>query len=384
MRHSIHRLVRGFSHSRRARHRPHSDLATPQNPATLPRHARIRIRSLRKLPRPRRHRARPAMGCMGADPPGALHHPARTRGPAQPLRRPRAGQNGARFPRQRPAPRPRRPRRTHPRRAGKIPRPHRPLHLQRRRQPVGRRRNPPFKKLGRADRIIAIVLRGEPHAPDPRNECYPPPLRHKLHPDGTVNPAEKNTPSTSTSARRSARPRPPAPKTTAPSSTPPTFIKTAPSMPPSPNTPASSKKPASSCSAESSASPPRAYPARPAAADRRGKETRRVGGRTKAHRRDRPCGSGASTPRRRAGADGSRASPATRRARARRSRCRACPGTEPAQACDHLQQRRSLRRHPRGAACHLLISPARARKPSAGKSHHRLRCCGRSGELYAV
>lgn len=51
-----------------------------------------------------------------------------------------------------------------------------------------------FKKLGRADRIIAIVLRGEPHAPDPRNECYPPPLRHKLHTDGTVNPAEKEHP----------------------------------------------------------------------------------------------------------------------------------------------------------------------------------------------
>lgn len=51
-----------------------------------------------------------------------------------------------------------------------------------------------FKKLGRADRIIAIVLRGKPHALDPAEECYPPPLRHKLHADGTVNTTEKEHP----------------------------------------------------------------------------------------------------------------------------------------------------------------------------------------------
>ena len=51
-----------------------------------------------------------------------------------------------------------------------------------------------FKKLGRSDRIIAIVLRGKPHAIDPADECYPEPLRFKLGADGTLNQAEKEHP----------------------------------------------------------------------------------------------------------------------------------------------------------------------------------------------
>lgn len=51
-----------------------------------------------------------------------------------------------------------------------------------------------FKKLGRADRIIAIVLHGKPHAFDPAEECYPEPLRYKLLPDGTLDRTQKEHP----------------------------------------------------------------------------------------------------------------------------------------------------------------------------------------------
>ncbi|MES2657164.1 MAG: TIR domain-containing protein [Verrucomicrobiota bacterium] len=51
-----------------------------------------------------------------------------------------------------------------------------------------------FKKLGRTNSIIAIVISGNPHAHDPADECYPPPLRHKLRADGSLNLAEKEHP----------------------------------------------------------------------------------------------------------------------------------------------------------------------------------------------
>jgi hypothetical protein len=41
-----------------------------------------------------------------------------------------------------------------------------------------------FKALGRAERIIPLIVNGEPG--DPENECFPPSLRFKLNEDGSV------------------------------------------------------------------------------------------------------------------------------------------------------------------------------------------------------
>jgi hypothetical protein len=46
-----------------------------------------------------------------------------------------------------------------------------------------------FKRLGRADRILALVVDGEPNAaegPEPDRECFPPALRFGLAPDGSL------------------------------------------------------------------------------------------------------------------------------------------------------------------------------------------------------
>jgi tetratricopeptide (TPR) repeat protein len=42
-----------------------------------------------------------------------------------------------------------------------------------------------FKAMGRGDRIIPLIIDGEPG--DPERECFPPALRFKLHPDGSVS-----------------------------------------------------------------------------------------------------------------------------------------------------------------------------------------------------
>lgn len=49
-----------------------------------------------------------------------------------------------------------------------------------------------FKRLGRADRIFAIICEGEPHAADPALECFPEPLKFQLGSDGSLSnvPAE--------------------------------------------------------------------------------------------------------------------------------------------------------------------------------------------------
>ncbi len=49
-----------------------------------------------------------------------------------------------------------------------------------------------FKRLGRSDRIFAIIVEGEPHAADPALECFPAALKYQLGPDGALSstPAE--------------------------------------------------------------------------------------------------------------------------------------------------------------------------------------------------
>jgi hypothetical protein len=53
-----------------------------------------------------------------------------------------------------------------------------------------------FKRLGRADRVHALILDGEPNAASPDEECFPPGLRYELDGDGqtlttlTEQPAE--------------------------------------------------------------------------------------------------------------------------------------------------------------------------------------------------
>src|SRR5437016_6260136 len=48
-----------------------------------------------------------------------------------------------------------------------------------------------FKSIGREDRMLAVILRGEPNANDkPANnveECFPPALRYELNPDGSLS-----------------------------------------------------------------------------------------------------------------------------------------------------------------------------------------------------
>ncbi len=49
-----------------------------------------------------------------------------------------------------------------------------------------------FKRLGREDRIFAIIVDGEPNSGDPETECFPEALRFRLGPDGALSatPAE--------------------------------------------------------------------------------------------------------------------------------------------------------------------------------------------------
>lgn len=51
-----------------------------------------------------------------------------------------------------------------------------------------------FKKLGRADRIHALILDGEPNAGSPEWECYPPALRFHLGADGDLDKSRPTEP----------------------------------------------------------------------------------------------------------------------------------------------------------------------------------------------
>lgn len=48
-----------------------------------------------------------------------------------------------------------------------------------------------FKTLGRADRILCLIIDGEPNATDKPDcgllECFPPAIRHVVHPDGSLS-----------------------------------------------------------------------------------------------------------------------------------------------------------------------------------------------------
>ncbi len=49
-----------------------------------------------------------------------------------------------------------------------------------------------FKRMGRADRVLALIVDGEPHATDktgsdPSLECFPPALRFQVHSDGSLS-----------------------------------------------------------------------------------------------------------------------------------------------------------------------------------------------------
>lgn len=44
-----------------------------------------------------------------------------------------------------------------------------------------------FKRLGRAERIFAIIVDGEPNSGDPRTECFPEALRYQLGADGALS-----------------------------------------------------------------------------------------------------------------------------------------------------------------------------------------------------
>jgi eukaryotic-like serine/threonine-protein kinase len=46
-----------------------------------------------------------------------------------------------------------------------------------------------FKSLGREDRVLALIVGGEPHASDPSNECFPEVLGHHVSLDGSLLPA---------------------------------------------------------------------------------------------------------------------------------------------------------------------------------------------------
>lgn len=50
-----------------------------------------------------------------------------------------------------------------------------------------------FKRLGRSDRIFAIIVEGEPNARDPALECFPDALKYHLKDDGTLS-AERAEP----------------------------------------------------------------------------------------------------------------------------------------------------------------------------------------------
>src|SRR5512134_3813531 len=44
-----------------------------------------------------------------------------------------------------------------------------------------------FKRLGRADRILALIVDGEPNASDPALECFPPALKYIVDADGELS-----------------------------------------------------------------------------------------------------------------------------------------------------------------------------------------------------
>ena len=44
-----------------------------------------------------------------------------------------------------------------------------------------------FKRLGRADRILALIIEGEPNATDPAFECFPPALKYIVDADGQLS-----------------------------------------------------------------------------------------------------------------------------------------------------------------------------------------------------
>jgi eukaryotic-like serine/threonine-protein kinase len=45
-----------------------------------------------------------------------------------------------------------------------------------------------FKKLGREDRVLSLIVGGEPHASDSLNECFPEALMHRVGADGMLLP----------------------------------------------------------------------------------------------------------------------------------------------------------------------------------------------------
>ena len=52
-----------------------------------------------------------------------------------------------------------------------------------------------FKRLGRADRILPLIVDGEPHSSAPGRECFPPALRFQIDAAGrlTAQPAEPDS-----------------------------------------------------------------------------------------------------------------------------------------------------------------------------------------------
>jgi hypothetical protein len=51
-----------------------------------------------------------------------------------------------------------------------------------------------FKQLGRARRVHALIIDGEPGAVSPAEECFPPALSHKLGPDGNILEGQREEP----------------------------------------------------------------------------------------------------------------------------------------------------------------------------------------------
>ena len=44
-----------------------------------------------------------------------------------------------------------------------------------------------FKSLGRGDRVLAMMIEGEPHSPEEGRECFPEALKHNVNKDGEIN-----------------------------------------------------------------------------------------------------------------------------------------------------------------------------------------------------
>jgi len=45
-----------------------------------------------------------------------------------------------------------------------------------------------FKKLGREDRVLSLIVGGEPHSSDSSKECFPEALMHRVDADGVLLP----------------------------------------------------------------------------------------------------------------------------------------------------------------------------------------------------